>query len=462
MKKRGTRTALIVALLLAAIGGGYAAYTRFFSPASLAEEPPEPQLETSTVTQGDIVITVDGSGELVPTAELELAFRTSGVLDELLAEVGDTVQEGDRLALLETDSLERAVADAHVEVELAQLELADVQEGPSEAELASAQAAMRDAQVALQLAQNAYKRTFDSNLDGIVESRKVDFDWRVGYYQEQKGKYERGHLSQADHDWAMNAMISADGAWQEAINDALAEEVQARNQIEQARNGVYEAEQDLQLLESEPLTDTVTRATLVVDEALLAREEATANLEAAQLYAPFGGVVMDVAAIGGQQVGTGTPILTLADLQEPLLRFWVEETDAGGVAVGKPVSIVFEAYPDDTFDGEIVRMDPMLVTVDGTPAVQVWASVDFSAQDVVILAGMTADVEVVAAEARDAILVPVEALRELSPGQYVVFIVNPNGEPEMQAVEVGLTDPIYAEILDGLDRGETVSVGELK
>lgn len=462
MKKRGSRTVLIVVLLLMAMGGGYTAYIRFFLPASLAEEPPEPVLETSTATRGDIVITVQGSGELVPAAELELTFRTSGVLEDVLAEVGDAVQEGDKLAALETDSLERAVAEAYIEVELAQLELADVQEGPSEAELASAQAALRDAQVELELAQNAYQSTFDSNLDAIIDSRKVDFDWWVGYYQEQKGKYERGYLSQADHDWAMNAMISADGRWQAAINDALAEEIQVRNRVDQAQNGVYKTQENLKLLESGPLADTVTRAILSVDQALLSREEASANLEAAQLYAPFDGIVMDVAAIGGQQVGTNTPILTLADLQEPLLRFWVEETDMGGVAVGRSVSIVFEAFPDDVFSGEIVRMDPVLVTVDGTPAVQTWASVDYSVREVDLLAGMTADVEVVAAEARGATLVPVEALRELSPGQYAVFVVEPNGKLEMRAVEVGLRDPINAEILDGLDLGETVSIGEME
>ena len=462
MKKRGTWTALIVVLLLVAIGGGYAAYTRFFSPTSLAEEPPEPVLETSTATRGDIVITVQGSGELVPAAELVLTFRAGGVLEDVLAEVGDTVQEGDRLAVLEIDRLERAVAEAYVEVELAQLELADVQEGPSEADLAGAQAALRDAQAELQLAQNAYQSTFDSNLDAIIDSRKVDFDWWVGYYQEQKGKYERGYLSQADHDWAMNAMISADGRWQDAINDALAEEIQVGNRVDQARNGVYTAQKDLELLESGPLTDTIARATLGVDQALLAREEASANLEAAQLYAPFEGIVMDVAAIGGQQVGANTPILTVADLQEPLLRFWVEETDMGGVAVNKLVSIVFEAFPDDTFNGEIVRLDPLLVTVDGTPAVQTWASLDFSAQKVDLLAGMTADVEVVVAEARGATLVPVEALRELSPGQYAVFVVKPDGELEMRAVEVGLTDPINAEIVGGLEPDEIVSVGEME
>ena len=469
MRKRKTWLISLVVLVLIA-GVGYVAYARFFPSASVAEEPPEPTLETATVTRGDIVITADGSGELVPATELELTFRTSGVLADVLVAVGDQVQEGDVLARLETDKLERAVAEADVELELARLELADVQEGPSDAELADAQATLRDAQVELALAQAAYQSTFDSNLDAIVDSRKADYDWAVSYYQKQKSKYEDGHLSQADHDWAMAAMIEAEGRWQAAINQTLAEEVQAANRVAQARNTVYQAQEALELLESEPLTDTLTQAMLAVDEALLAREEALADLEAAQLTAPFDGVVMDVvstagvvmgvAATSGEQVGTSTPIVTLADLQEPLLQFWVEETDMGSVVVGNLVNVVFEAWPDDPFTGEIIRVDPVLVTVDGTSAVQAWASLDLSAQEVNLFSGMTAEVEVVAAEARDALLVPVEALRGASPGQYTVFVVTPEGELEMRAVVVGLMDPVNAEVLDGLELGDVVSIGE--
>ncbi|MEE8389882.1 MAG: efflux RND transporter periplasmic adaptor subunit, partial [Anaerolineae bacterium] len=461
MRKRYAWFITIVVLLVAA-GGSYVAYTRYFSPASFAEEPPEPILETATVRRGDIVITVDGSGELVAAAELELTFRTSGVLDEVMIAVGDQVQEDDVLARLETDKLKRAVAQADVELELARLELADVREGPSDADLAGAQAALRDAQVELSLAYSAYQDTSDSNLDAIVDSRKTDFDWWVGYYQSQKAKYEEGHLSQADHDWAMAAMIEAEGRWDAAINQTLVEETQAWSRVTQARNGVYQAEEDLGLLESEALTNTLERAELTVDQALMAREKALADLEAAQLYAPFDGVVMDVAATVGEQVGSSTPILTLADLQEPLLRFWVEETDMSGVVMGNPVNIVFEAFPDDAFTGEIVRVDPVLVTVDNTPAVQVWAYLDFFTHTLNLLAGMTAEVEVVAAETRDALLVPVEALREISADQYAVFVVRSDGELEMHTVVVGLMDFTSAEILAGLKVGMVVSLGEVQ
>jgi HlyD family secretion protein len=459
MKKRRTPIIIVIGLLLA-VGGGYAAYGRFFSPTALGDEPPEPTLETATVTQGDIVITADGSGEIVPAAELELAFRTSGVLDEVLVTVGSLVQKGDLVARLDTQELERNLAEADVDVQLARLDLADVQDGPSEAELADAEAALRDAEAELVLAQDTYADTLDSGLDTDVERQKAQYDWYVSNYQKKKAAFEAGDLSQSDHDHAMNAMMTAEGRWQTAVNQATIEEIQAASRVKQARNAISETQEALRLLESEPLTDTLIRAELAVDQALMAREKALVNLEAAQLYAPFGGTVMEVTAMAGEQVGTGTSILTLADLQDPLLCFWVEESDMSSVVVGNRVNIVFEAFPDDVFSGEIINVEPVLVTVDNTSAVQAWASVDLGGRDISLLSGMSAEVEVIAAETRGALLVPVEALRETSPGQYAVFVVRSDGELEMRAVVVGLSDPVNAEILTGLALGETVSLGE--
>jgi multidrug efflux pump subunit AcrA (membrane-fusion protein) len=72
--------------------------------------------------------------------------------------------------------------------------------------------------------------------------------------------------------------------------------------------------------------------------------------------------------------------------------------------------------------------------------------------------GLNASVDIIAGQAINAVLVPVEALRELDPGEYAVFVVE-NGEPKLRVVEVGLVDITSAEILSGLDAGEIVTTG---
>jgi multidrug efflux pump subunit AcrA (membrane-fusion protein) len=73
---------------------------------------------------------------------------------------------------------------------------------------------------------------------------------------------------------------------------------------------------------------------------------------------------------------------------------------------------------------------------------------------------MNVEVEIVAGEAKNALLVPVQALRELGEERYAVFVVGPNDELELRMVEVGLMDYVNAEIRSGLQQGEVVSTGE--
>jgi len=456
MRNRRAWMIALVAVLLAA-GGGYVAYTRYFK--AQPQEPDDPTTETATVTQGSITLTASGSGELIPANELDLSFRTDGLVQEIFVENGDRVEQGDSLAQLETDSLERALVEADTDLQIAKLELADVREGPSDAEIADAEARVRDARIQLTLAYDTYQDASDPSPGGAVQSAKTMYDWWVGYYQSQKAAYEAGKIDKTKHDYAMAAMIEAEERWERAENDDQIEAVQALKSLEQARNDVLQAEEDLELLQSQPLTDTLTEAELKVDEAALAREEAEANLEAAKLYAPFAGTVMDVTAEVGDRVGTASTVLTLANLQEPLLQFWLEESDIASAAVGNRVNITFDAMPDTTFTGTVVRVDPVLVTVGGTPAVQARASLFLEEQNVILLSGMTGDVEVISAEVEDALLVPVEALEEHPDGGYVVFVVTGDGQVEEREVEIGLMDALNAEILSGVELGDTVIVG---
>ena len=75
---------------------------------------------------------------------------------------------------------------------------------------------------------------------------------------------------------------------------------------------------------------------------------------------------------------------------------------------------------------------------------------------------MTVEVEVIAAEARNVMLVPVQALRELAPGSYAVFVVQADGSLKMTPVTVGLRDYANAEILSGLNVGDVISTGTVE
>jgi RND family efflux transporter MFP subunit len=585
MRKRKTWLILVAALLLVA-GGGYVAYDHFLSPAAEAVE--GPRVQTSTVRRGDLIITASGSGELIPSQEVEVGFSTSGTLVEMLVKVSDRVQAGDVLARLDIAPLERAViqaeanlikvknnlentknpytgldlVQAQLDVSQAELDLTEAQENleeeqnpytdldrtqaqlavaQAEADLADAQealetllnpdleaarAAVRNAEVALESARNQLT-VVENNSDNAAKLRTLEAErnWYRNHYWETEQKFNQGKVSQQKLNEEYSNMLAAEERYESALAQADSELLSAQNKVVQAEEDLQEAQENLAALlggpdaldlsqvenrvaqaeydlaraqetlaeieagsdpsqvsraeaqvaqaeynlakaqetlaeveaGADPDEIEVAEADLISAQASL--EEAQAELEAATLVAPFAGTVTSVGASVGDTVSSNTVVVSLANLEEPLVLFWVEETDLTSVAPGNAVNVVFEALPDYTFPGEILSIDPALVSEFNVSAIQVRASIDISAYPARLLSGMNAEVEVVAAEARDALLVPVEALRELGPDLYAVFVVQSDGELELRPVEVGLQDYVSAAILSGLEAGETVSLG---
>jgi hypothetical protein len=133
------------------------------------------------------------------------------------------------------------------------------------------------------------------------------------------------------------------------------------------------------------------------------------------------------------------------------------------------VEVVFDALPDLAAEGQVVRVNPTLVIVDGVPALSALAELEPvpsnatdlaepNSQTARLMPGMNAAVEIIAGRADDALLVPVEALRELGPSQYAVFVMV-DDQPTLRPVDVGLKDFIHAQILDGLEQGDVVTTG---
>ena len=120
--------------------------------------------------------------------------------------------------------------------------------------------------------------------------------------------------------------------------------------------------------------------------------------------------------------------------------------------------MIFDALPDDTFAGRVVRVEPELVTMEGVPTVQAQAVLEGSGLQN-LPAGLNASVDVIGGKAENVLLIPVAALRDLGSGLYAVFVVGADGELEMRPVEVGLMDFANAEIISGLEMGDEVSTG---
>jgi HlyD family secretion protein len=252
---------------------------------------------------------------------------------------------------------------------------------------------------------------------------------------------------------------------------AQAQLAEAQKNWERIKDGptpgeVALAEAELKVAQSEweILKDGANPTDVALAEAQLAN--AKANLDLAreeqavvELVAPTAGTIMDISANIGEKIGTGS-IMTLADLSHPVLQVYLDETDLNNVGVNYEIEVTFDALPDDVYIGHVTEIDPSLQNMSGFQAVKVLAQLDPSsfAKPQNLPVGLNASVDVIGGRAKGVVLVPVEALRELGPDEYAVFVVE-NGEPKLRVVTVGLMDFTFAEIVSGLEAGEIVSTG---
>lgn len=464
MKKRWI-IAVVVLLALVLAGGGYAYYRYFLAPAPVQGQT---TLQTTRVSQGDIVISVDGTGNLLPSTEASVGFETSGRLVELNVKVGDHVSAGQILGRLDTRDLELELEKARLQLEQAQLNLDNLSVGPADTEVtkarvnvAEARANLEEQQFSLAAATERARLSWETAANNLREAQDAysDIYWANRNLENKIGAENVPDANYDEEASAKRAVENAAAAMEQARLSYESAKKQEEISLQTARYQITTAQASLDALYAEAGAAEVAAAKISLSAAQLSYEQAQRNLDKAVLKAPIAGTVMSVDAVVGTMVGTNA-IITIADMDAPLLEFWIEEADLAAAEVGNRVNVVFEALPDLTFTGTVVQVDPALVTVGNTPAVQCWAKLALPSNEARLLSGMAAQVELIQSESLGALLVPLEALRSLGDGQYAVFVVGADGGMELRPVKVGLQDLVNAEIVDGLQLGEVVALAE--
>lgn len=262
-------------------------------------------------------------------------------------------------------------------------------------------------------------------------------------------------VAEAQLTTALAQLTDAQQKWED-IHDGP-----APDEIALAEAGLAEAQAEWERLKDGPDPEEVSlvKAELATAQARLALVQQKQVVEV--LVAPTEGTVLAINAVEGEYIHTGT-ILSLADLSQPVLEVYLDETDLDKVGRGHEVEVIFEALPDKTFTGQIEMIDPSLAEVSHVQAVRVLVRLDTTsyAKPLRLPVGLNATVDVIAGRATNAVLIPVEALYELSPGEYAVYIPK-NDSYVLKRVSVGLMNYTNAEILDGLAAGDIVATGNI-
>lgn len=203
-------------------------------------------------------------------------------------------------------------------------------------------------------------------------------------------------------------------------------------------------------------------------------QRAQTNLGYATITSPIDGVVLSKSVEEGQTVAASfsTPeLFTIAqDLTNMQVVADVDEADIGDVKEGERVSFTVDAYPDDTFEGEVKQVRQEATTTNNVVTYEVVISAPNA--DLKLKPGLTANVTIYTAERKGVLSVPSKALR-FTPQKETVgkmkIVDAANAKNKVWTIEgnsivahkvnIGMTDGTNTQIVGGISEGTKVITG---
>ena len=200
-------------------------------------------------------------------------------------------------------------------------------------------------------------------------------------------------------------------------------------------------------------------------------KKAQTNLGYATITSPIDGVVLSKEVEEGQTVASSFSTPTLfkiaRDLTDMRVIADVDEADIGDVKEGQRVAFTVDAFPDDTFQGEVTQVRQEATTESNVVTYEVVISAPNN--DLKLKPGLTANVVIYTMEAKDVLAVPSKALRftpheaMLNSGETITDTdakdkvwVKDGANLKAVAVGVGMSNGTLTQITSGLKPGTKV------
>lgn len=251
----------------------------------------EPAVENSLMVSGNI-----------EAHESVLGFKVQGRIVELSVEEGQWLEEGQVIARLEDESFRQQAALEQATLRVRESELSLALAGTRRQEIEAAEQTLVD-------------------IEADLEQKKLDLE-------RAQELYEKDAISAQDRDRAETEVKRAQASYQ-----------RAQERLDQAREG------------TRPEEIAIARAN--VRQARERLQLARVNLGYTELRAPRAGVVVVRQAELGEVVSPGTPVVTLADLENVWLRAYISETDLGRIRWGQAATLRTDTYPGKAYPGRI-------------------------------------------------------------------------------------------------------------
>src|SRR5438270_2874030 len=364
------------------------------------EQEPVVAVQAAEVKQGPIQRIVSAEAVLFALHEAALSPKVGAPVRKFYVNRGSKVHAGELLAVLENGDL------AAAEVE---------NKGVYE----QAQANYENATTA-GLPQEMQKAELD------LQQAKQELEAQQKVYESRQNLFQQGALPRKDLDSAKVAYTQARSQYELAQKQVDALQAGGQQRKYKAASG------ELQSAKGKFLG-------------------AAAQLSYSEIRSPIAGVVTDRAVYPGEMAPAGTPLITVMDLSQVVAKAHIPQDQAALLKTGDAATMNATGS-DQKFPAKVALVSPALDP--NSTTVEVWVQAANPKQQ--LRPGSAVQLQIVAQQVPDALIVPSAALLTGDNGENSVMVVGADKHAHQQAVNPGIKQGDAVQIVSGLKKGDQV------
>lgn len=421
------------------------------------------QQETAAVERRSLVESISATGSVTSAGSKNVTAEVTGVKSlSVPVQVGDMVQEGDLLCLMDTADLEENLADSELSLSVTQsrtqLELdsarrnleeagtsVQIEQSRMEDQVASALKSYEEARESMNRAGSSYGNANQNSTE--IRLALEDYQAQLAQVHEQLNQLAENPASVSGSDAADREVLEAEAArieqliteYQMKYSTAQETEKGLKSVYDQAItavNNAYDAYQ--KVLQSQEDTIRSGNSTLQSRQDSLTSSQLSAStsgisdqqqidryleqIEACKVTAPISGVVTAVNLETGDSYNGGT-IVTIEDISSYEVTVEIDEYDISKIEVGQRVVIKTNGTGDLELEGKVISIAPR-ATGGSSVTYTVKTSIDTPCED--LRMDMTAKLSIIISSKENVLTVPYAAVQTAEDGSYYVEVVDEN------------------------------------
>lgn len=341
-------------------------------------------VKTGQVTEENLSETISTKGSVVSRDSTTIYAEVSGTVDSIEVENGASVKKGDILVKLYSESLDKQIRDAKLQLEIAEL--------------------------------NYQSSTNSNSSNSQVKSAKASYDTAKENLNDQKVLFEAGAISEKEYETAQQSYDSAYRAY-----------IDAQHATSSSANAVKVSELDFE------------RSKNAYDDLLESKEKTV-------IRATMDGTVTGIDVHELDMINAGTAVATVETASDLQVEAYIGEYDINKIKMGQDVLVTSDSIDDAEYQGKVSFIDSkaMVQSVGQSSERSILVKVDIL-DSTVFKPNFTADLEITVAQSAQATAVSYDALAYENDSYFVYTIKD--GKAQKHNVTLGVEGDINVEII---------------